>query len=54
MMWVWAALLPPTLIWWKNSILWVLLISLYANWVSHFGAYQASRAEEAVGERRAV
>jgi hypothetical protein len=43
---VWATLAIPTLLWWKESILWVALMSLYANVVGHWGAYQASRAEE--------
>lgn len=46
---VWVVLIPPTLIWWKESILWVLLISIYANIVSHWSAYQAVRAEESNG-----
>ncbi|MGI5136362.1 hypothetical protein [Streptomyces sp. CA-106110] len=27
----WALLAIPTLIWWRNSILWVAFMSLYAN-----------------------
>jgi hypothetical protein len=43
---VWLALAVPTLIWWHSSILWVALMSLYANVVGHWAAYQAARAEE--------
>jgi hypothetical protein len=43
---VWALLLIPTLIWWKNSVLWVATMSLYANFVSHLSAAKASRAEQ--------
>jgi len=42
---VWAALFIPTLLWWKQSVLWVAIMSLYANVVGHWSAYQASRAE---------
>jgi hypothetical protein len=35
----------PTVLFWKNSILWIALMSIYAVVVSHWGAYQASRAE---------
>lgn len=42
---VWAFLLIPTLLWWKQSVLWVSVMSLYANVVGHWSAYQASRAE---------
>lgn len=43
---LWATALVPTLLWWRNSILWVAFMSLYANIVGHWGAYQAARAEE--------
>jgi hypothetical protein len=46
MMIVWAILLIPTLLWWKESILWILIVSLYANWIGHFSAMDAARAEE--------
>jgi hypothetical protein len=46
MMIVWAALLPPTIIWWKESILWVAGMSLYANFVGHFSGWDAARAEK--------
>lgn len=48
MMCLWVGLVPPTLIWWRESILWVAFLSLYANWATHFSAYQGARAEEAV------
>ena len=44
---VWAAMLIPTLVWWKSSILWVAAMSLYANFIGHWSAYQAARAEKA-------
>jgi hypothetical protein len=43
---IWALALIPTLLWWKESILWVATMSLYANVVGHWSAYQAARAEE--------
>lgn len=46
---VWFIACLPTVIWWKESILWVALISCYANAVGHFSAYQAARAEESEG-----
>lgn len=46
--WTWALLLVPTLLWWKDSILWVASMSLYANFVGH-----ASAAEAAEGARAA-
>jgi sterol desaturase/sphingolipid hydroxylase (fatty acid hydroxylase superfamily) len=43
---VWALLLIPTLLLWKNSVLWVAAMSLYANFVGHLSAAKASRAEQ--------
>ena len=45
MSWVWALLVIPTLLFWKSSILWVAAMSLYANFIGHWSAYQAARAE---------
>lgn len=45
MMFVWALLVIPTLLWWRESILWVAFMSLYANFVGHFAAFQAAHGE---------
>lgn len=45
MMILWALLVIPTLLWWRESIFWVAFMSLYANFVGHFGAWGAARAE---------
>lgn len=47
MVFVWFALLVPTLLWLKSSILWVAAMSLYANCMGHWSAYQGARAERA-------
>lgn len=41
----WVLAITPTLLWWRDSVLWVALMSLWANIASHFAAWQASRAE---------
>jgi hypothetical protein len=46
MMGFWVVLAVPAVLWWKNSIIFVILLSLYANFASNFSAYQAARAEE--------
>lgn len=43
---VWLVLSVPTVMWWRDSVLWVAFLSLYANFASEISAYQASRAEE--------
>jgi hypothetical protein len=50
MMAVWALALIPTVLWWKESILWVAFMSLYANFVGHFSAFDAAKAEETAKE----
>ncbi|MDV5140844.1 hypothetical protein [Chimaeribacter arupi] len=43
---IWTALTLPTLVWWKESILWVSLMSIYAIVVAHLAAYSAAHAEK--------
>ncbi len=43
---VWAGLVIPSVIWWKDSIAWVVLMSVWANLASHFAAWQATRVED--------
>lgn len=47
---LWGLTALPTIVWWKESILWVAFMSLYANVVGHWSAYQATRAERANNE----
>lgn len=42
---LWAVLTIPTIIWWKDSILWVAVASIYANFISQATAYLAGRVE---------
>lgn len=42
---VWLALIPPTILFWKQSILWVALMSIWANFATHYGAWLTSRTE---------
>ena len=47
---MWVGLEIPSLIWWKDSVLWVILISIYANIVGHLSGYSAARADQAAEE----
>lgn len=42
----WFLLAIPTVLIWKDSVLFVGIASCYANAVGHFAAWQGSRAEE--------
>lgn len=44
-MMVWAGLALPGIIWWKESITFVIIMSLYANFAAEFAAYQGARNE---------
>jgi hypothetical protein len=43
----WIVLLIPTVLWWRTSILWVLMMSIWANTSTHWSAWQGARAEKA-------
>lgn len=44
--WFWILAAIPTLIWWKDSVLWVALMSLYANSATAFAGDEARRARK--------
>lgn len=48
---VWILLLIPSILFWKESILWIILMSVWANIAGHWSAYQASRAERKQDEQ---
>lgn len=43
LMWFWIAMIPITLIWLSESVLWVALMSLYANIESSAAANEAKK-----------
>ncbi|WP_426506227.1 hypothetical protein [Serratia proteamaculans] len=47
MSFLWVVLAIPSIMWWKDSVLWVIIISIYANIVGHLSGYTAARADEA-------
>lgn len=44
---VWAGLTIPTILVWKESILWVSFMSLYAIITTHLTGIEAAKAKEA-------
>jgi hypothetical protein len=46
----WLASLLPTVLWWKDSILWVGIMSCWANVAAHWASYQGSCAEMAASK----
>jgi hypothetical protein len=47
----WTLLLIPSLLWWSESIKWIVLMSVWANIAGHFSAWQGSRAEDTQEDR---
>lgn len=47
---IWFLLILPSLTIWRDSVPWVVFMSVWANVGTHFGAWQAARAE--VSEKR--
>jgi len=39
----WVVLSVPALLWWKDSVLFVILLSLYANWEASNAAQEAKQ-----------
>lgn len=44
---VWLLLLVPSLLWWRESVPWLVAMSVWANVAGHFGSWQGARAEAA-------
>lgn len=44
---VWLVMAIPSVIWWRNSVPYLVFISVYALAASHASAYAASKADEA-------
>jgi hypothetical protein len=47
---VWLLLVVPTLLWWRESIPWLAVMSVWANVAGHFGSWQGARAEDAASD----
>lgn len=43
-------LAAPSMIWWRDSIAYLVFVSVYAIVVSHWSAWQAARAEKTAAE----
>ena len=41
-----ALLFLPALLWWKESVPFLVFVSVYANFVGHWAAWEAAQAKE--------
>jgi hypothetical protein len=44
--WMWIGLAIPALLWWKDSVPFLIAMSLYANIEASFAAHNAKKAQE--------
>jgi hypothetical protein len=48
----WGILIVPSVIWWKHSVPWLVFMSVWANFASHWGAYEGTRPPEDQDDER--
>lgn len=41
----WTAMLIPSWFWWRQNLFWIIVLSWWALVATHWGAWQATRAE---------
>lgn len=51
---VWLALIVPSVLWWSESIKWIVLMSVWANVAGHFSAWQGTRAEQSTTDQKGL
>jgi hypothetical protein len=44
---VWTLMIIPGVLFWRNSVPFLVAVSIYANAAGHWGSYQGARAEDA-------
>lgn len=42
---LWVVLIVPSLLWWQESVPWLVAVSVYANIAGHYAAFEAARAD---------
>jgi hypothetical protein len=47
---IWVALGVPTILWWRENVFWIVVMSWYAIVVGHIGALMTAMAEKKADE----
>lgn len=42
---IWALMIIPAVLWWKDSVPFLVMVSVYANLAGHWAAYEAATEE---------
>jgi hypothetical protein len=48
---LWFCLFAPAVLWWKESVPFLVFVSVYANFVGHVSAWLAARAGRRIEEQ---
>jgi ABC-type lipoprotein release transport system permease subunit len=48
---VWLVAIVPSVLWWSQSVAWIVFMSVWANLAGHFASWQAARVEVKEDER---
>ena len=48
---IWIVLAVPSVLWWRDSIIFVILLSLFANYESSMAEYKGDKAREENGQK---
>lgn len=43
---LWALLIIPAIFWWRDSVPFLVLCSVYANLAGHWAAYEAAKSKK--------
>lgn len=47
----WVAMLVPTVLWWKDAVVWVAIMSIYANFEASMAAHAADQTDGGVADK---
>lgn len=47
----WLVMLVPTILWWNQLVVWVAIMSIYANFEASMAAHAADQTDSGVAEK---
>lgn len=47
----WVVMLVPTILWWKDAVVWVAIMSIYANFEASMAAHAADKTDHGVADK---
>lgn len=43
---IWVLLIIPSVLWWRTSVTWLVIMSAWANVAGHYASWQSAKAED--------